>query len=125
MPHLMRNSSFDRYATCNQPFFCPGESEQNLNYFNYHVIKKNSLKLLSSKSSARSIAAGHVGQNSSAQVAHSVAAIWTLIPLNEDSLAKLTNEVKQISEEEKCNKGKNFHALKNFFYGGLFHLQCG
>ena len=37
------------------------------------------IKLLSSKSSVRSAAAGHVGQTSSAQVGHSVAAIWPLI----------------------------------------------
>ena len=37
------------------------------------------LRLRSSKSSVRSTAAGHVGQNSSANVASSFAAIWTLI----------------------------------------------
>ena len=38
------------------------------------------IELLSSKSSARTTAAVHVGQNSSAHVARSVAAVWTLIP---------------------------------------------
>ena len=50
-------------------------------YENERWICRMILKLLSSKSNARSTAAGHVGQNSSAHVARSVAAIWTLIPL--------------------------------------------
>ena len=44
---------------------------------------KNCLKIcikhISSKSSVRSTAAGHVGQNSSAHLARSVAAIWMLL----------------------------------------------
>ena len=42
----------------------------------YRILK---LRLRSSKSSGRSTAAGHVGQNSSVHVARSIAAIWPLI----------------------------------------------
>ena len=50
------------------------------------ILKR--VELLSSKSSVQSTAAGHVGQNSSAQVARSVAAIWTLLLLKWSKLSK-------------------------------------
>ena len=43
------------------------------------VAAEDGIKLGSSKSSVQSTAADHVGQNSSAHVAPSVAAIWPLI----------------------------------------------
>ena len=49
------------------------------NWFGTMTARKGDIKLLSFKSSVRLTAAGNVGQKSSAHMAHSVTAIWTLI----------------------------------------------
>ena len=72
----------------NGTYFCQAQNKAATTISNFTLHVTNSVdsptilqvKLRSSKSSVRSTAAGHVGQNSSAHVARSFAAIETLIP---------------------------------------------